>query len=107
MHDDFSLPPIAPPIDPEIIEQEAELQQEDVRLADAYFHPSWAKVQDILNEVIEASRYGSANANLPADEYKIEDLVNKRVAAQLQDLLVRIQNAVESVETIKRAKGDQ
>lgn len=103
--DDFSLPPIAPQIEQEIAEQEIELHQEDVKLADAYFHPSWAKVQEILNEVIDASRYGSANAKLPADEYKIEDLVNKRVAAQLQDLLVRIQNAVESVETIKRANG--
>lgn len=103
--DDFSLPPIAPQVEQELIEQEQELHQEDVRLADSYFHPSWAKVQDILNEVIEASRYGSANPNLPADEYKIEDLVNKRVAGQLQDLLVRIKNAVESVESTKRAKG--
>lgn len=103
--DDYSPAPIAPQVDLELKEQEQELVREDVALADAYFHPSWAKVQDLLTEVIEANKFGCANPNLLADEYKIEDLVNKRVASKLQEVLVRIQNAVESVEQIGNTKG--
>lgn len=103
--DDFSLPPIAPQLEQELVEQEQELIQEDVQLADAYFHPAWAKVQATFDEFIKAAQYGCSKPDLPADEYKIEDQVNKRVASILTDVLVRIQNAVEAVESTKRTTG--
>lgn len=100
--DDYSLPPIAPGLDFTETQPDPELVSEDVKLSDSYFHPAWGKVQDLLTEKIDQTAYGTANANLTAEEYKIEDLVNKRVAKELKEILLRIQNAVESVESIKR-----
>lgn len=101
--DSYSPIPIAPQID--FMPEEEELETflaKDQRISKAYFHPHWEGVQDLLEEKIEALRVGCLDSTLSAEEYKIEDLVNKRVAVHLKDVLVQVQNAVTSTE--KRRK---
>jgi hypothetical protein len=71
--DDFSPAPIAP----QIVESEEVLDQidiqEDKQLADAYFHPAWAKVEEIIAESINSlSAISSVDANLNSEEFAIE-----------------------------------
>lgn len=99
--DDFSPAPIAPALDVSEPQVDPELLSEDVQLSESFFHPAWSKVAEIFDEVLAQTQYGTNDAKLPADEYKIEDQVNKRVAAKLKEVLLRIQSAVESVESIK------
>lgn len=105
MNDDYSPAPVAPGLEliPED-EQFEELFTRDNRIAKAYFHPQWQGVQDILEDKIEVLRVGCLDASLPAEEYKIEDLANKRVAIHLKDVLVQVQNAVNATEQ-QRKKG--
>ena len=105
--DDFSPAPIAPSLDFTEAAPDPELVSEDVQLSESYFHPAWGKVSEIFDEYLSQTRYGCGDPKLPAEEYKIEDQVNKRVAAKLTEVLLRIQNAVESVESIKRDNWKQ
>ena len=103
--DDYSPQPIAPSLSLEPEEETLEnFLEKDQRLAKSYFHGSWEAVQDIFEDKIEALRVGCLNADLSAEEYKIEDLANKRVALHLKDILVQVQNAVTATE--KRRKGN-
>lgn len=102
--DDYSPTPIAPSLD--FVPEEETLEtflEKDQRVAKAYFHPQWDGVQDIIEEKIETLRLGCLDSTLPADEYKIEDLVNKRVAVHLKDILIQVQNAVTATEKRRKA----
>lgn len=101
--DDYSPQPIAPSID--YIPEEETLENflaKDQRVAKSYFHPQWDGIQDLFEEKIDVLRVGCTDSSLSAEEYKIEDLVNKRVAVHLKDILVQVQNAVTATE--KRRK---
>lgn len=103
--DDYSPKPIAPGLD--FMPEEETLDEfiaKDQRIAKSYFHPQWEGVQDLFEEKVEALRIGCTDSSLSAEEYKIEDLVNKRVAVHLKDILVQVQNAVNSTEKRKRGK---
>lgn len=103
--DDYAPQPIAPTLD--FMPQEETLEnflEKDQRIAKSYFHPQWDGVQDLFEDKIEALRVGCTDTSLPAEEYKIEDVVNKRVAVHLKDILVQVQNAVTATE--KRRKGN-
>jgi hypothetical protein len=104
-NDTYSPRPIAPQID--FMPEEETLEgflEKDQRVAKSYFHPQWDGVQDLFEEKIEALRVGCTDSQLNAEEYKIEDLVNKRVAVHLKDILIQVQNAVTATE--KRRKGE-
>jgi hypothetical protein len=100
--DDFSPAPIAPSLEnSDEIEESLDIR-EDVKLSNAYFHPAWDKVVDLFLEKIEAYRFGCTDFALASDEYKVQDMTNKRVAVELNEILTRVQDAVETTESVKR-----
>lgn len=105
-HDDFSPAPIAP----QIVEAEEVLDQidiqEDKQLAEAYFHPSWAKVEEIIIDSCDSLKsIASIDQNLPSDQFTIEAKANIKAVAILSGIWGKIKDAVESVESIERTKG--
>lgn len=103
--DDYSPRPLAPSIDYiEDTETPEAFLVKDAGLTRAYFHKDWKEVQDLFEDKIEALRVGCTDLSLPADEYKIEDISNKKVAMHLKDILMQVQNAVTSTEQRKRGK---
>lgn len=99
--DDSALVPVAPQIEYTPEEEEQILTAEDQKTADAYFHPAWAKVEQMFNEEL-ASFDTAIDANLPADEYKINDLANKKASLAINRVLQRVKDAVTTVESTKR-----
>lgn len=95
--DDFSPVPHAPALERTEEEIEQVLTVEDKKIAEAYFHPAWAKVEQMFIEVIEASRL-PVDSKLPAEEYKITGIANEQVANRLIQILGRVKDAVEATE---------
>lgn len=104
--DDYSPRPIAPQINLDEFEEIDEvLNQSEERIARVYFDKNWEGVQDMFLNKIEAyEMIGGVPASLPADEYKIEAVVRSRVAAELKEILMQVQNAVTASEKRKRGK---
>lgn len=98
MSDDSALRPSAPllqAIEPE--EQDAIASQLDRQTADAYFHPAWARVEEMLMEAIDVCEL-PVDPKLPSDEYKVESLSNMKTKAILNGVIQRVKDAVSAVE---------
>lgn len=106
--DDFSPAPIAPQITQEEVLDAVDIQ-EDKQLADAYFHPAWGKVEEIIiNACEDLKSIASVNQDLPADQFTIEAKANIKAVAILSGVWGKIKDAVESVESIERTtKGNK
>lgn len=106
--DDQAITPQAPQMEPEQAEEQAidEAVVEEKKLASAYFHPAWDKVQDIINEELAALAL-FPSANLLAEEYKIEAVTRAKASLIIINLVDRIKHAVESVErTARKPRGE-
>lgn len=101
--DDMAPIPVAPmPELPTIEEDQAKDETEDSKLAQAYWHPAFAKVQEKMQEVMD--RYGDpgnavAYKDLPADEFKIKMLTEAAIRAEWTKIMEDVQRAVESIES--------
>jgi len=98
--DDQALTPQAPSLEMQEDEIQTDALVEDKQIAAPYFHKSWAKVEEYLNQQIAAcGDIGSVKPDLPAIEYKVEALSNARCAAELKGILEWIKNAVTATES--------
>lgn len=100
--DDMAPVPVAPmPELPTIQEDLAADETEDDKLAQAYWHPAWGKVQKMFEDVVE--RYGSNNAiaykDLPPVEFQIKLLTEAAVSSEITKIMEDVKRAVESVES--------
>jgi hypothetical protein len=50
----------------------------------------WKEVEVIFNDAITALKNADINENLPADEYKIVSLANKKAAKKFKDTIRKI-----------------
>lgn len=91
------LAPEAPFMELRVEEQENVELQQDKETARAYFHPAWAKVEEMFLDEI-ASCDQKPDSELPADEYKIKSLADNQTKAALLTILERVQNAVTATE---------
>lgn len=105
--DDQAIPVQAPalaPIEGEDPEGDSLASQQDRETAEAFFHPAWSKVQQLFLDGIELCEQ-PVDPKLSAEEYKIEGLSNAKVKAKLQEILAKVADAVQAVEsTPKEAK---
>ncbi len=111
--DDVAPIPVAPmPELPTVEEDQAQDETEDAKLAQAYWHPAWSKVQEKFQEVLD--RYGSkdnalAYKDLPADEFKIKMIAEATVKQEWEKIMEDVKRAVESFESrpkpAKRSKS--
>lgn len=96
--DDNALRPSAPLLKAETAEeQDALASQLDRQTAEAYFHPAWARVEEMFRDAIETCDL-PVNPQLPADEYKIESLSDQRLKLLIKGVIQRVQDAVQAVE---------
>jgi hypothetical protein len=91
------LAPEAPFMDLRVEEQEKVEEQADKQTAQAYFHPAWAKVEEMFWDEI-ASCDIKPDKKLPADEYKLKALADEQTKAALLTILERVKNAVTATE---------
>ena len=101
--DDLALTPVAPQLEYTPEQEDQIVLAEDTKIADAYFHPAWAKVERMFKEEL-VSYQQATDPSLPADEYKITDLANKRAELTIKRVLQRVQDAVTTVEQSKATK---
>lgn len=100
--DDYSPAPIAPGLEfAQVEDDNSELVAQDQRIAKAYFHPAWAGVEDMFMEKIEALRIGCTDTSLDPIQYTVSDQGDKKAAATLTEILMRVKNAVQSTESRK------
>lgn len=97
---DFAIKPIAPPIELDEDVQEEVLDQADQKKANAYFHPVWSVVEEIVLKNIEKYTV-KPSAHLIAEEYKIKSLADEQTRSELIGLLQEIQDAVTAAEGIR------
>lgn len=91
------LAPEAPFMDLRVEEQEKVEVQEDKQTAQAYFHPAWAKVEEMFIEEI-ASCDIKPDKSLSDKEYKIQSVADERTKNALLTILERVKNAVNATE---------
>lgn len=100
--DDFSIPPVAPTLDFTELPEEPEVDPKDKALADAFYA---SPVEQLLLEEIDSLNQ-QTDEKLPADEYKITELSKRKAINALERTLLRIKDAVQTVESIEsRKKG--
>lgn len=100
--DDMALRPTSVPLQYDTPEEFDSLAtQSDKQTSEAYFHPAWAKVEEMFIEAVEQSRL-PVDIKLPADEYKIESVANQKYASKLIEMLARVKDAVTAVESGKQ-----
>lgn len=107
--DDYGLRPTAPLVDRSVEPSQDELAtQHDKEVSKAFFHPAWVEVEKMFLEAIELCSQ-SVDPKLAADEYKIEGISNTKVKAKLTEILQRVKDAVQAVESTEprrvRPKG--
>lgn len=105
--DDMAPIPVAPmaEVAPVIEEDQQADDTEDAKLAAAYWHPAWEKVQDKMQETLDS--YGDpgnavAYKDMPADEFKIKMLTEATVRAEWNKIMEDVKRAVQSVEQQQR-----
>ena len=98
--DDSSPIPIPPALTlSEGGEYEHEALREDKQTAEPYFHPAWAKVEEMFSDAISGwENVQAINKDLPSDEFKVEARANAKAAGLLRGVLGRVKDAVESTE---------
>lgn len=102
--DDSAIRPTAPQLDYTVEEQVEIASREDKQTAEAYFHPAWAKVEDMFVEAI--NKYSTKpDKSLTAEEYKIKGIADEQTANELKVILQRVGDAVSAVETDRRESG--
>ena len=105
--DEFGLKPSASVFedtglteDEELQQQDTELDTETKELADTGNDPKFPVVEGFIKEAIKDCER-QVDADLPANEYKTEDLSNRKTVATLKALLKRINDAVTATEPTK------
>lgn len=98
--DDQAVPVQGPMLDVEGENPEGDTlaSQQDQDTAAAFFHPAWDKVAEIIHEGIVLCE-SPVDPKLSAEEYKIEGLSNAKVKAKLNEILIKVANAVSAVES--------
>lgn len=97
--DDQGIKPTAPLVDASVEEDQDQLASiHDKEVSKAYFHPAWIEVEKMFLEAFELCSQ-PVDPKLSAEEYKIEGISNTKVKAKLTEILARVKNAVEAVES--------
>lgn len=92
------LAPEAPFMELRVEEQQQVELQEEKQTAEAYFHPSWAKVEEMfLDEIAKCDI--KPDKSLSDKEYKIQSIADERTKDVLLTILERVKNAVTATET--------
>ena len=102
--DDFSVPPVAPSFIPEPeLEDDVEALQEDQEKAKAYFHPAWAKVEEMFDKRCEElERISAIDQKLNAEEFAIKAKANLAAAQIVKTIWIEVKNAVTAVSERER-----
>lgn len=101
--DDFSVPPSAPELEIAVTEDEQLDLRDDQELAKAYFHPAWAKVEELFKVSIEdLASVASIDKNLPSDEYKVEAIANLKALAVISQIWGSVKDAVQATESVEQ-----
>lgn len=103
--DDQAPIPIPPAVTtedlPVISADQKQDETEDDKLAQAFWHPAWDKVAEILNTKLEA--YDGNNIeqykDLAPNDFKATVLANQIIHNEIKSLMEDIKNAVEAVES--------
>lgn len=99
--DDLSPVPVAPMAEvAPVIEQDQQVDDtEDAKLAQAYWHPAWEKVQKLFENKLEA--YDGNNVaqfkDLEPMDFKARVLANQIIYGEIKSIMEDVQRAVESV----------
>lgn len=101
--DEYGIKPSALNIEVEPEIEEAQLDRVDHEVSKAYFHPSWAAVEEIFLSEIEQLSV-KPKSDLSAEEYKIHSLGDERARHTLIAILGRVKDAVTAVESTKEGK---
>lgn len=102
--DDSALRPSAPLLNADTPEEQDALASKlDRQTAEAYFHPAWARVEEMFRDAINTCDL-PVNPQLPADEYKIESLSNQKLKLLINGVIQRVQDAVQAVEQSTKTK---
>lgn len=103
--DDFSPRPVAPSLDRmEADLQDQELDQVTKNISDSYFHPAWAAVEQMFNEVIDECSQ-PVDERLLAEEFKIKSLANQQTKHKLLAIWGRVKDAVSAIEGSSGTEG--
>lgn len=91
------LAPEAPFMELRVEQQEQIELNDDKMTAQAYFHPAWAKVEEMfLNEIANCDI--KPDKSLPDNEYKLKAVADEQTKAALLTILERVKNAVHATE---------